>query len=330
MRKKNMMKYVLRILLFILQLALVGTVIWLPFCFVGIVTRWRSAGVFIFACIYVGTAYYLGTSLFEEPLRDSFDDYMSCSFRRALFFAFPVGAVLFILFLTPVFAVYPIGLQVLLSGAAAALAGLCLLPGIIRRAKEAHFKEAPGTYSYPEDRDALVKAARNHPNDMARKAALKKLPYPDERDTLIYALENDRQPNNCRLALDKLPWPEERECLIRTVRSHRDYSVRSAALSRLPAEEEQETIAAVALEDSAVNIRLSALKKLTDSTGEAPLNAPAGQTLAALALQDQNPGIRKEALSRLPYPEYSEVYEKADKQIIETGSAKKTKPKKVF
>ncbi len=61
MRKKNMMKYVLRILLFILQLALVGTVIWLPFCFVGIVTRWRSAGVFIFACIYVGTAYYLGT-----------------------------------------------------------------------------------------------------------------------------------------------------------------------------------------------------------------------------------------------------------------------------
>ena len=180
---------------------------------------------------------------------------------------------------------------------------------------------------YPEERERLIRIAKEDRDDFVRDHAIEKLQYPEDRDTLVYLASYEPGYQLVRRAVEKLPWPQEKETLVSLAKAD-NYPV--FAVRSLDAEEMLSLLEDLALHSPDRDARRAAADKLEYPRSKEVLeqvvlsdNPPddlfqfvnklswpeSRDTLVRVALTSPQGKARAVAVAKLPWPEERETIE---------------------
>ena len=162
-------------------------------------------------------------------------------------------------------------------------------------------------FSYPEDRENLIRIAKNANCPWIREYIVKnKLPYPEEAETLSYILENDPSESVIQAASAKIAEDEseKQKRFAELAVKGKEPAVRMEALKNLPYPEYKKIYLQAAQKDSAAENRRYAIEKLEFPADRKPL--------AKIAQNDDDQENRKIAREKLPFLEEPSAYAHED------------------
>ena len=169
------------------------------------------------------------------------------------------------------------------------------------------FDKALSYFSYPDDREYLLRLAKEAKAPYVRKYVIEKyLPYPEEEETLTYIIDNDRSEDVLSAALKVIEKNSKNteELLVRTAMNGKDPAARRKALQKLKYNKHRDVFLHAAEKDEDADIRNLAIGKLS---------FPADRdVLVRITQNDEDSQNRKLAREELPFLEIPAAYAHSD------------------
>ena len=149
---------------------------------------------------------------------------------------------------------------------------------------------------YPDDREDLIKLAKDAYGYDARRAAIRKLSYPEEKETILYILENDKEGYLRDTIMGKIESSKDgQEILAETALKAGDAKTRLDALKKLDPKENRKVFQQAAQKDTDEDNRRYAIEKLAFPEDR--------KVLAKIAQKDEDRENRFLARRKLPFLE---------------------------